>query len=143
MESGEERGVLDTREALALAAGLGLDLVEIDDDVPPACRVMDYGAYRRQSRPGAVSAEVIVRLRAADGDIARHVARVRRLLAAGTTCKVAVVLRPRELAATDAARAIIDRITGAVAEHGSVDGPPGYVGRRYVALLVPAATASD
>ncbi len=44
---GEQVGVMDTRDALALAREKGLDLVEISPTArPPVCRVMDFGKYK-------------------------------------------------------------------------------------------------
>jgi len=44
---GEDPGVMSLAEALALARGAGLDLVEVAPDAhPPVCRVMDYTQYR-------------------------------------------------------------------------------------------------
>lgn len=43
---GENLGVLSTREALAKAADLGLDLVEISPNaVPPIAKIVDYGKF--------------------------------------------------------------------------------------------------
>ena len=40
-------GVRPTREAMAMAADLGLDLVEVASKAnPPVCRIMDYGKWK-------------------------------------------------------------------------------------------------
>jgi translation initiation factor IF-3 len=140
MDNGEERGVLDTREARVLATGLGLDLVEIDDEtIPPTCRVMDYGAHRRATRPRRVQvAEVISRIQVGEDEIGRHVARIGRHLADGIPVRFTVVFRGRELDSTVAANQLVDRIATGVADHGSLSGTPGLKGRRYRALFTPA-----
>ena len=44
---GNQRGVMATREALALARSLDLDLVEIAPTAqPPVARIMDYGKFK-------------------------------------------------------------------------------------------------
>src|SRR5690606_1443803 len=46
-ENNEQRGVMETHEALRLARELGLDLVEIaPQERPPVCRIMDYGKHK-------------------------------------------------------------------------------------------------
>ena len=44
---GTQLGILATKKALDMAYDKGLDLVEIaPTNVPPVCRIMDYGKYR-------------------------------------------------------------------------------------------------
>ena len=46
-QDGTQRGIMATREALALARSLDLDLVEIAPTAsPPVCRIMDYGKFK-------------------------------------------------------------------------------------------------
>src|SRR5262249_42243154 len=50
LDDGDESvqlGVLPTRDALAKARELGLDLVEVSPTArPPVCRIMDFGKYK-------------------------------------------------------------------------------------------------
>ena len=44
---GQQLGIMSSRDALAVAAKAGLDLVIISPKAtPPVCKVMDYGKYR-------------------------------------------------------------------------------------------------
>ena len=44
---GQQLGIMSSRDALAVAAKAGLDLVKISPKAtPPVCKVMDYGKYR-------------------------------------------------------------------------------------------------
>jgi translation initiation factor IF-3 len=44
---GQQLGVMSSREALAKAQALGLDLVEIAGQVdPPVCKIVDYGKFK-------------------------------------------------------------------------------------------------
>ena len=46
-DTGAQRGVMRTFDALNLADELGLDLVEISPNAhPPVCKIIDYGKYR-------------------------------------------------------------------------------------------------
>ena len=48
---GENFGVLPTREALAKAQELGLDLIEVSPNAqPPVCRITDYGKYKYEQK---------------------------------------------------------------------------------------------
>ncbi len=44
---GEQIGVIETHQAIAMATEQGLDLVEISPDArPPVCKIMDYGKFK-------------------------------------------------------------------------------------------------
>ena len=46
-ESGEQLGIMSSREALKLAREADLDLVKIAPNAkPPVCKIIDYGKYR-------------------------------------------------------------------------------------------------
>lgn len=43
---GKQFGIMETKEALAIAQEAGLDLVEVAAQArPPVCRIMDFGKY--------------------------------------------------------------------------------------------------
>ncbi len=43
---GEQRGVMPLADAIEVAKGEGLDLVEVSPNVvPPVCRIMDFGKH--------------------------------------------------------------------------------------------------
>ena len=46
-DEGQQLGVMQTADALALAQERGLDLVEVAPTaVPPVCKILDYGQYK-------------------------------------------------------------------------------------------------
>ena len=46
IHEGENLGVMKTRDALAKAVSLDLDLVEVSPNArPPVCQIMDYGKF--------------------------------------------------------------------------------------------------
>ncbi|MHC4104822.1 MAG: translation initiation factor IF-3, partial [Planctomycetota bacterium] len=50
-ESNNQVGIVETREALAKARDVGLDLVEVaPTSDPPVCRVMDYGKWQYEQK---------------------------------------------------------------------------------------------
>jgi len=53
-EDGEQLGVMETRDAQALATERGLDLVEVAPTArPPVCRIMDYGKFKYEANKKA------------------------------------------------------------------------------------------
>lgn len=54
---GENRGVVNTSEAMAMAQEAGLDLVEISPNAkPPVCKILDLGKYKYQAQKKAAEA---------------------------------------------------------------------------------------
>ncbi|HEY5647874.1 MAG TPA: translation initiation factor IF-3, partial [Nitrospiria bacterium] len=50
-QDGEQLGILPTKEAIAKAAELGYDLVEVaPTSRPPVCRIMDFGRFKYEQR---------------------------------------------------------------------------------------------
>ncbi|MDA1284247.1 MAG: translation initiation factor IF-3 [Proteobacteria bacterium] len=51
LEDGEQLGVMTIKDAIELAQGRGLDLVEIaPNNDPPVCKVIDYGKFKYQEQ---------------------------------------------------------------------------------------------
>ena len=46
-DTGEQLGIVSSKEAMEIAVRKGMDLVKIAPQAqPPVCRIMDYGKYR-------------------------------------------------------------------------------------------------
>ena len=53
-ENGENKGILDTQDALNMAKEAGLDLVEVGSAVnPPVCKILDYSKYLYEQKKKA------------------------------------------------------------------------------------------
>ena len=51
LDDGEQLGVMKKNEAIDIAKGRGLDLVEIaPNNKPPVCKVVDYGKFKYQEQ---------------------------------------------------------------------------------------------
>ncbi len=103
-------GVMKTREAVAKARELGLDLIEISPDaVPPVCKIMDYGKFqyaqskkqkeiKEKTKAASASGEVKniqIKVGTGDGDIAIKAKKASEWLAAGNRVKVELFLKGR------------------------------------------------
>ena len=52
-DEGKNLGILETPEALRIAAERGLDLIEISPTAhPPICKIMDFGKFKYQREKG-------------------------------------------------------------------------------------------
>ena len=105
-ESGEQLGVVSVREALAMAEGQDVDLVEISPTAkPPVCKLMDYGKYKYQQAKKRDEAkknqkqvqikEIKFRPGTDEGDYQIKMRNINRFLADGDKVKVTLRFRGR------------------------------------------------
>jgi translation initiation factor IF-3 len=53
-ETGDNLGIVKTRDAIAMAQERGLDLIEVSDkSVPPIAKIMDYGKFQYEQKKKA------------------------------------------------------------------------------------------
>jgi translation initiation factor IF-3 len=106
-EAGEQLGTMTVPQALDLARGRGLDLVEVAPNAaPPVCRLLDYGKLRylyskkereaKKSQKNTSLREVRLRPRIGNHDFLAKMRKVKELIDDGSKVKVAVVFRGRE-----------------------------------------------
>ncbi len=145
---GEQVGILDRDEALALAEDAGLDLVEIQPNAdPPVCRVMDFGKFkfeqqkkahaaRRRSRQIEIK-EMKFRPTTDVGDYNIKLRNMQRFLAEGDKVKVNIRFRGRELSHQELGIALARRIEADIAADGVVEQFPRMEGRQMSMLIAP------
>ncbi len=129
---GEQLGVLATRDAMAAAEQLGLDLVEVAPDVdPPVCKILDYGklkyeqqkkdAKSRKNQAETTTKELRLRYRTDVGDINRNIEQAKGFLEEGHKVKFLMLFRGREIAYMSIGREKFVAIEQALKEHGIVE----------------------
>jgi translation initiation factor IF-3 len=148
MEDGEQKGIMPTREAQALAQQLGLDLVEISArSHPPVCRIMDYGKFKyeqskkkKQARKHASTVElkeIKFRPKTEEHDMDFKVKHVRRFVEEGNKCRLVIIFRGREITHPETGRAVLNRVVEATQDIANVEVQPNMEGRRMVMILAP------
>jgi translation initiation factor IF-3 len=149
---GVQRGVVSTREALALARSLDLDLVEIAPTAqPPVCRIMDYGKFkfdeaqkakesRRKTQNVGVK-EMKYRPKIGLGDFDTKTRLVERFLNEGHKVKITIMFRGRESAHPELGKKILDRIVEKLADVAKVESAPKLDGRNMIMVLGPEKKA--
>jgi translation initiation factor IF-3 len=153
-ENGEQRGIMRTREALALARNLNLDLVEVAPNAqPPVCRLLDYGKYRyeqdkkekeaRKSQKVIVVKEIRLRPKIDDHDLETKGKQARAFLEEGHKVKMSVLFRGREMAHQDIGREILNQMLEMLKDVVSVDQMPRVEGRNMTMMLSRAAAKSE
>jgi len=148
-ENENQIGVVETRDAIAQAMELGLDLVEVSPTArPPVCRIMDYGKYKyalakkeRKSKAHRHEIELKeVRIKTPkidDHDLGIKINHAREFLERGDRVQFSLRFRGRELAHIDEGRAVFNKIVAALADISKLDRSQRFEGKRLSMLLLP------
>ena len=139
-EDGGALGVMNLRDALAIADERGLDLVEIaPEGKPPVCKLMDYGKFRYEKRRKAKEAkkkqhvihvkEVRFRPMIEEHDFRTKIKRAKKFLEATNKLKITVMFRGREITHLEFGDMRMDTIDRELEELAVVDQNPTREGR--------------
>jgi translation initiation factor IF-3 len=145
---GSQAGVMTRFEALALAQGAELDLVEVSPTAePPVVRVMDFGKFLFEQNKKAHSAkrkqkqqqvkEVKFRPGTEEADYQVKLRNLTRFLAEGDKAKVTLRFRGREMVHQDIGRKLLDRVQADLAAAAIVEQFPMMEGRQMVMVFSP------
>ena len=145
---GENKGVVDTRDALREAEELGLELVEIvPNGKPPVCRIMDYGKFRFDESKKASEArkkqkqvqvkEIKFRPGTDEGDYKIKLRKLTTFLENGAKTKITVRFRGREMAHRELGMELLKRVEAELAELANVEQFPKLEGRQMVMVMAP------
>ncbi len=151
---GEQIGIKPLPEALNIARGLDLDLVEVAANAnPPVCRIMDYGKYKyeaaqraKESRKKASNVslkEMKYRPKIGQGDFDTKTGKVEKFLSEGHKVKITIMFRGREVFHPELGREILERVADTVDEVGKVDQFPKLDGRNMTMVLSPDKQAQQ
>lgn len=127
-EEGIALGVLAIAKAIAIAQERGLDLIEVSPKAePPVCKIADYSHFKYQKekemrKQRAQSKEVEIKgirltMRIGTGDLQIRVDQARKFFEQGDKVKVEMILRGRERAHADVARAVFDQFVKSLSTH--------------------------
>lgn len=151
-EDNAKRGVISTKEALAMAEAAELDLVEVAPQAtPPVCRIMDYGKYRfqqqkrdkdaRKKQKNQVVKEIKMRPKIDQHDYDFKVKAIKTFLQAGHRVKVSIFFRGREMAFLDRGREVLNKVIAAVSDSGKMEMEPRMEGAYMRIMIAPSVQA--
>ena len=156
-EDGEQLGVMTPREALDIARGRGMDLIEVAPTaVPPVCRIMDYGKFKYEQ--GKREREARLKQRQSDmkgitispkmGFIDDHdlnikIKNVIKFLGDGDKVKITFRFRSRWMSHPEFAQEAMGKIAKMATDAGvgQVERHPLIEGRQMIMILSPSKEA--
>ena len=145
-ESGEQLGIMSSREALKLAEEAGLDLVKIAPTAkPPVCKIVDYGKYRYElarKEKGAKRKQKVIEVKEIrmspnidTNDLNTKVGAARKFLEKGNRVKVTLRFRGREMAHMSTSKHILDDFAQMLSDIAVVEKMPKVEGRSMIMFL--------
>ncbi|HEY0114279.1 MAG TPA: translation initiation factor IF-3 [Allosphingosinicella sp.] len=147
-DRGENIGVLPTSVAIARAAEVGLDLVEVSPNAdPPVAKFLDVGKFKYEAQKKANLArktqktqeikEIKMRPNIDDHDYDVKMRKVRDFIGEGDKVKVTLRFRGRELAHGELGMQLLQRVQQDVVETAKVEQHPRMEGRQMLMVLSP------
>ena len=144
----ENKGIVSTSEALAMAQEAGLDLVEIvPTGKPPVCKIMDYGKFRYQQEKKKKEAkknqkvivikEIKLSVKIAENDISYKVKHAREFIEEGNHVKFRVFLKGREMANPQSGIDVLNKIWPMIEDIAVMDKEPKLEGRYVNMMALP------
>jgi len=151
---GNQLGIKPVPEALRMARGLDLDLVEVAPMAnPPVCRIMDYGKFRYEEAQKAKEArrktshvtvkEVKFRPKIGKGDFDTKMRHLIEFIEDGHKVKVTLQFRGREMAHPELGRKILDNVIEAAGPIAKVENQARMEGRSMSLVLAPDKQAQE
>ena len=145
-DEGEQLGVMTPQEALTIARGKGLDLIEVSPTAqPPVCRITDYGRFQYEEQKRTRQAkkkqktieikEIKFRPKVDEHDYQFKKKHVERFLAHGDKVKATIFFRGREMAHPDFGRHILNRLVEELAEVATQETMPRMEGNQMHTIL--------
>ncbi|NND74872.1 MAG: translation initiation factor IF-3, partial [Ilumatobacter sp.] len=152
--TGDQLGIKPVPDALRMARGLDLDLVEVAPGAnPPVCRIMDYGKFKYEEGQKAKEArkkstnvsvkEVKYRPKIGKGDFETKTRNVLKFIDQGHKVKITLQFRGREMAHPELGSKILDDVLEAVGPVAKVDTQARFEGRSMTMVLSPDKQAQE
>jgi len=147
-ETGENRGIVSIKEALAIADNAGLDLIEISPQTnPPVCKVLDFGKYKyeiqKRKNEAKKNQKVVnikeLKLRPAidTHDYEVKLKQAKKFLSQGDKVKFTMRYKGRELSANNMGKEILDKIIEDLENVGKVDSAAKLEGKQMSMIISP------
>ena len=146
--SGEQVGIMSSRQAQELADQAGLDLVElVPNAVPPVCRIMDYGKYlfdQSKKRQAAKKKQKQIQVKeikfrpgTEEGDYQVKMRNITKFLTNGDKVKVTLRFRGREMVHQELGVKMLERIEQDLAQLGVIEQHAKLEGRQMIMVMAP------
>ena len=147
-ETGENRGVVSIKEALAAAEDAGLDLIEISPQAnPPVCKILDIGKYKYEMQKRKAEAkkkqkvveikELKLRPMIDTHDYEVKVKQAKKFLCEGNKVKFTMRYKGREMNTADMGKDVLMRLLDDLEGICKVESEPKMEGKQMMMVIAP------
>ncbi len=146
--SGEQLGIMSSREAQLLARDQGVDLVEIAANAnPPVVKVIDWGKFQYQKMKEDAKnrkkarekqselKQMKIGLKISENDLNIKVRKMREFLDDGDRVKIMIVFKGREMAHKEIGTDLLNKVIGLLGEDTIQEGKSQFNGRNLSAQV--------
>ncbi|MBR3230972.1 translation initiation factor IF-3 [Candidatus Saccharibacteria bacterium] len=146
--SGEQLGIMSSREAQLLANQQGVDLVEIAANAnPPVVKIIDWGKFQYQKMKEDAKnrkkarekqselKQMKIGLKISDNDLNIKVRKMRSFLDDGDRVKIMVVFKGREMAHKEIGTELLKKVIGLLGDDVVEEGKSQFNGRNLSAQV--------
>ena len=146
--TGENLGVLNTNEAIAMAKEEGLDLIEIAPNAnPPVCKIIDMGKYKYDAQKKANKAkkkqkkielkEIKLRPVTEIHDYTFKIKNAQKFILKGDKVKFTIRFKGRELQHSHLGNDLMNKIKEDMQKIGKVELHPKFDGKQMIMVIQP------
>ena len=146
--NGENLGILNTNQAIAMAKEEGLDLIEIAPNAnPPVCKIIDMGKFKYDAQKKANKAKkkqkIVslkeIKLRPVTGthDYDFKVKNAKKFIIKGDKVKFTIRFKGRELQHSHLGEVLMDKIKADMQAIGKVELHPKFDGKQMIMVIQP------
>ena len=146
--NGENLGILNTNEAIAMAKEEGLDLIEIAPNAkPPVCKIIDMGKFKYDAQKKANKAkkkqkivllkEIKLRPVTETHDYEFKVKNAKKFITKGDKVKFTIKFKGRELQHSHLGNELMNKIKEDMKDVGKVEMDPKFEGKQMTMVIQP------
>ena len=146
--NGENLGILNTNEAIAMAKEEGLDLIEIAPNAkPPVCKIIDMGKYKYDAQKKANKAkkkqkkielkEIKLRPVTETHDYQFKIKNAQKFIFKGDKVKFTIRFKGRELQHSHLGNKLMNKIKEDMQDIGKVELHPKFDGKQMIMVIQP------
>ena len=146
--NGENLGILNTNQAIAMAKEEGLDLIEIAPKAnPPVCKIIDMGKFKYDAQKKANKAkkkqkivllkEIKLRPVTETHDYEFKVKNAKKFILKGDKVKFTIRFKGRELQHSHLGNELMNKIKEDMKDIGKVELDPKFDGKQMIMVIQP------
>ena len=146
--NGENLGILNTNEAIAMAKEEGLDLIEIAPNAkPPVCKIIDMGKYKYDAQKKANKAkkkqkkielkEIKLRPVTETHDYQFKIKNAQKFISKGDKVKFTIRFKGRELQHSHLGNELMNKIKEDMQDIGKVELDAKFDGKQMIMVIQP------